>query len=98
MGSVVVTSGTTVPVAVTATELPRGGALEVVTGRVDRAAAAPAITTVRAGGGTHSLDLVPDSYVRAVVRDAAGLIVGLGNPLWVTRDAAAVPAARRMRV
>ena len=45
MGAVAVAGGRPVPVAVTATELPRGGALEVVTGRVDRAA--------RGAGGDH---------------------------------------------
>ena len=82
---------------VTATELPRDGALEVVTGRVDRAAPAPAVTSATARGGSHSLDLPAGSYVRAVVRDAAGRIVGVGNPLWVADEPPPpVPSARRL--
>jgi hypothetical protein len=96
MGSVVVTGGRPVPVTVTATDLPRGGALEVVTGRVDNAAPVPAVTAERAAGGSSSVDLPAGRYVRAVVRDAAGRIVGVGNPLWVTADGAGVPAARRL--
>jgi hypothetical protein len=94
MGAVAV--GTTVPVTVTATDLPRDGALEVVTGVVDRAAPVPAISTERAGGGTHSLDLPAGHYVRAVVRDAGGRIVGVGNPLWAAADPTGVPAPRRL--
>jgi hypothetical protein len=94
MGGVAVTGAAGVPVSVTATDLPRGGAVEVVTGRADRAAPVPAI----ARGTARSLDLAPGSYVRAVVRDAEGRIVGIGNPLWVL-DAdppGGVPAARRL--
>jgi hypothetical protein len=79
---------------VAATELPRGGVLEIVTGRVDRAAPAPAITTATARGGTHSVDLPVGSYLRAVVRDPSGRLVGVGNPLWATADPTGVPAAR----
>ncbi len=93
MGAVAATGGPAVPVTVTATGLPRGGALEVVTGRVDHAAPAPAVTTSRTRGGRHSLDLPAGSYVRAVVRDAAGRIVGVGNPFWTAADPAAEPAA-----
>jgi predicted metal-dependent phosphoesterase TrpH len=99
MGAVAVTDGGAVPVTVTATELPRGGALEVLTGRVDRAAPVPAVTVERTRGGTHSLDLPAGSYVRAVVRDAAGRIVGVGNPFWTAAaDPADVPTPRRLRL
>jgi len=94
LGAVAVAGGRPVPVTVTATELPRDGALEVVTGRVDRAAAEPAVTSTTARGGSHSIDLPAGSYARAVVRDAAGRIVGVGNPLWVTGEPAGVPPAR----
>ena len=94
MGAVAVADGRPVPVTVTATELPRGGALEVVTGRVDQAAPEPAVTAATARGGRHSLDLRAGSYVRAVVRDGAGRIVGVGNPLWVADEPAGVPPAR----
>lgn len=98
MGAVVATAGRSVPVTVTATELPRGGALEIVTGRADKAAPVPAVRAVTAAGGTHSADLAPGSYVRAVVRDATGRIVGVGNPTWVLRDHTAIPAERRLTV
>ncbi|HST67909.1 MAG TPA: hypothetical protein VLM05_22250 [Mycobacteriales bacterium] len=98
MGAVVATAARSVPVTVTATELPRGGALEVVTGRADRAAPVPAVSAVTATGGTHSADVATGSYVRAVVRDAAGRIVGVGNPTWVVREHAAVPTERQLTV
>lgn len=84
-------------VTVTATDLPKDGVLEVVTGRADRGGPRPAVDTVTARGGRHSVDLDPGRYVRAVVRDAAGRIVGVGNPLWVLPDdGTAVPVARRL--
>jgi hypothetical protein len=61
---------------------------------VDRAAAEPAVTSTTARGGSHSIDLPAGSYARAVVRDAGGRIVGVGNPLWVTDEPAGVPPAR----
>jgi hypothetical protein len=94
MGAVAVADGRAVPVTVAATGLPRGGALEVVTGRVDRAAPEPAVTSTTARGGSHSLELAAGNYVRAVIRDAGGRIVGVGNPLWVADEPAGVPSAR----
>jgi hypothetical protein len=94
MGAVAATGGRSVPVTVTATGLPRGGALEVVTGRVDNAAPAPDVGTERARGGAHSFDLPAGGYVRAVVRDATGRIVGVGNPFWASPEAA--PGPRRL--
>ena len=93
MGGVVV-GRDPVPVTVTATDLPAGATVEVVTGRADAAAPAPAVTS----GTARSFDLPPGSYVRAVVRDAAGRIVGLGNPLWAlpAEPPGGVPAARRL--
>ncbi len=98
MGTVVATGGRSVPVTVTATDLPKDGILEVVTGRADRRAPVPAIRAVRAVGGTHSADLAVGSYVRAVVRDATGRIVGVGNPTWCVPDHTAVPAERRLTI
>jgi len=96
MGGVAVAGRDPLPVTVTATDLPRDGAVEVVTGRADRAAPAPAV----ASDSARSLDLAPGHYVRAVVRDASGGIVGIGNPLWVLGDdpPGSVPAARRLRL
>lgn len=98
LGAVVATAGRTVPVTTTATDLPTGGTLEVVTGRADRAAPEPAIRAEPVRGGTHTADLAPGSYVRAVVRDARGRIVGVGNPTWVLRDHTGIPAERRLTV
>lgn len=98
LGAVVATGGRSVPVTVTATELPRGGTLEVVTGRADRAAPVPAIQTVPVPGGTRTADVAAGSYVRAVVRDATGRIVGVGNPTWVVRDHTAIPSERRLTI
>ena len=95
MGGVVV-SGSPVPVTVAVTDLPAGGTVQVVTGRADRAAPVPAVRT----GTARALDVPPGSYVRAVVRDAAGQLVGFGNPLWVlpAEPAGGVPDARRVRL
>jgi hypothetical protein len=97
MGGVVVTGQRTVPVTVTATDLPKGGSVEVVTGRTDRAAPAPAIESALVGG-EHSFDAPSGSYVRAMVRDAGGRIVGIGNPVWLLREDPpdGVPRARRL--
>jgi hypothetical protein len=56
----------------------------------------PAIRALRATGGTHSADLAPGSYVRAVVRDATGRIVGVGNPTWCVPEDTVVPLERRL--
>jgi hypothetical protein len=79
------------------TDLPKGGTVEVVTGRADRAAPTPAVQSC---AGTRSLDLPPGSYVRATVRDADGRLVGFGNPLWVlpAEPPSGVPAARRVEL
>jgi hypothetical protein len=98
LGAAVATGAQSVPVTVTATDLPRGGALEIVTGRADKAAPVPAVRSETAAGGTHTADLVPGRYVRAVVRDATGRIVGVGNPTWVLRDHTDIPAERQLRV
>ena len=97
MGGVVVTGQRTVPVTVTATDLPADGSVEIVTGRTDRAAPAPAIEST-VSRGEHSFDAPAGSYVRAMVRDAAGRIVGIGNPVWLLREdpPGGVPPARRL--
>lgn len=97
MGGVVVTDRRSVPVTVTATDLPKDGSVEIVTGRADRAAPAPA---TRSTVGGPSLDVPTGSYVRAVVRDATGRLVGIGNPLWLLAEdpPGGVPAARRLAV
>jgi len=94
MGGVLVTDLPTVPVTVAATDLPRGGTVELVTGRADRAAPAPAVETTVG----RARDVPAGSYVRAMVRDADGRLAGIGNPVWVLREdpPGGVPAARRL--
>lgn len=98
MGGVAVTRQRAVPVTVLATDLPKDGSLEIITGRADRAAAAPAVESTVARGGEHSFDVAPGNYVRAMVRDGSGRIVGVGNPVWLLREPppGGVPRARRL--
>ncbi|HEU4425064.1 MAG TPA: hypothetical protein VFR67_21250 [Pilimelia sp.] len=105
MGGVVVTGQRRVPLAVTATGLPAGGSLEIVTGRADRAAAEPAVTNAvvpaaRLPARGYEVDGAPGTYTRAMVRDRQGAIVGVGNPVWLLPgdDASGVPPARRLTV
>jgi hypothetical protein len=102
MGGVLV-GGAKVPMVVYATDVPAGGSLEIVTGPVDHAAAAPATTSrvVKASKVPPSgvaFDATPGTYVRAAVRDAGGAVVGAGNPCWLlpTEPAGGVPAPRRL--
>lgn len=98
-----------VEVAVTATALPGEGSLELVVGLCDRAGlsslqpvnssrAMPAdqVTGGRWSTGVRSRGGV---YVRAMVRTAAGTVVGFSNPVWILparlQDRVPVPAQRR---
>lgn len=107
MGGVLVTQATRVPVEVTLTDLPKDSTVEVLTGLADLAGlgdlrpvndlmTVPAIRAERRIG----LDLLPGTgrYVRAMVRDAAGAVVGFSNPLWVLPKTppGGVPAERRL--
>jgi hypothetical protein len=49
-----------------------------------------------AGFVNVSVDTSTPRYVRAVVRDAAGVAVALSNPVWLLRDLppGGIPAAR----
>lgn len=108
MGRVLVTADRRVAVDVLATELPGDGSLDVVVGQVDYAGpTVPAPATVlhriparQVRTGRHSIDVTPGNgaYLRAVVRDSAGVTVGYSNPLWLLPPAppVGVPAARRM--
>jgi hypothetical protein len=100
MGGVAVTGQRAVPVTVLATDLPKDGSLEIITGRADRAAAVPAVDSTVARGGEHSFDAATGSYVRAMVRDGEGRVVGVGNPVWLLRESppGGVPPARRLTI
>lgn len=101
MGSVSVSDLTTRSLMVTATDCPTGGTVEVVQGVVDYAgtAAPTPQTQVVASGGTGGplpVDTSQSSFVRCQVRDSAGAVVGLSNPVWLLREPppAGIPAAR----
>ena len=109
MGGVLFTGKRKVNVAVKATELPRGASVDLVIGKCDFAGvrALQPINRVRrlprrgfvAGVWRGQIDRRGGSYVRAVVRNAAGDIIGFSNPVWVLpphrRDDVRVPALRR---
>ncbi|MGI8533007.1 MAG: hypothetical protein ACR2KN_08385, partial [Geodermatophilaceae bacterium] len=108
MGGVLVTRDSRVPLTVSADELPADSTVDLVTGEVDFAGSGtpvPAISTVtipsrNVGQGRVELDFQPGAgrYLRAVVRDGAGTVVGFSNPVWVLPEAPAtdVPAQRRL--
>ena len=109
MGGVLLTRHDLVDLTITATALPAGGSLELVVGRCDRAglsALEPANRSrvVPAGqvtGGRWSTQVRRRSgvYVRAMVRTAAGAVVGFSNPVWVLparlKGRVPVPGQRR---
>ena len=108
MGGVLLTHRDDVAVAVTATALPGQGSLELVVGRCDRAGTSslePAnrsrvVPADRVTGGLWSTTVRPlgGVFVRAMVRSAAGAVVGFSNPVWVlpaqVHDTLPVPAQR----
>ncbi|HET8659637.1 MAG TPA: hypothetical protein VFM55_11630 [Micromonosporaceae bacterium] len=106
MGGALVTAYPRVEVTVLATDLPAGGALELLVGRADLAGAAPAVvrtTTVPARqvrGGSYRMSVEPGggAYLRAVVRSGDGGVAGVGNPLWLLRrdPPHGIPADRRL--
>jgi hypothetical protein len=93
MGGVLLTRHRRVSLQVTATRLPREGALELVVGQCDRAGAGqlqplntsravPASTVV---AGRWSTEVVREEgvYVRVMVRTSNGVVAGFSNPVWV---------------
>ncbi len=106
MGGVLVTQDASTPVDVTVSDLPAGGSLEVVVGRVDNAGAAdltPAVDRTRTPTRAlttsgRTVALTPGSYLRAAVRSADGTLVGFSNPVWVlgAEPATGIPAGRRL--
>lgn len=106
MGGVLVTRDPSTPVDVTVTDLPAGGSLEIVVGRVDDAGSAdltPAVERTRTPTAAlarsgRTVALTPGSSLRAEVRNADGTLVGFSNPVWVLGEepAGGVPARRRL--
>lgn len=101
MGGVLVTGQRRTSVQVQATDVPTGGSVDIVVGAVDNAGTAdlrPSISVQTAAVGSRTVDVAPGSYVRAVVRDRRGTVVGFSNPAWVLRTAppGGVPVGRRL--
>ncbi len=108
MGRVDKAGAATVPVRVTATELPADGSVEIIQGVVDRAGAKrpePAtesrkVPSAQVRAGVVELDVTRGEgrYLRAVVRTEAGEVAGFSNPVWLlqTGTDVDVPSARRV--
>jgi len=107
MGSVTVGGPASRTVALSASALPADGVVQLVVGAVDHAGEDPSSVVAETlpasaftGSGTVSwaLEAPTSCFVRAQVRNAAGRIVGIGNPVWLLQEEppAGVPEARRV--
>jgi hypothetical protein len=105
MGAVQVGGAASRNVQVYAGGLPSGSKVEVVTGVVDYAgndpktvvAATRTAAQIGASGLTSvSVDASSSVFVRAQVRSSAGAIIGIGNPVWLLREAppGGIPTSR----
>ena len=105
MGKASVSSRTTRDLAVFTTNLPAGSAVQIVRGPVDYTGNDPGtavIATIAAsafgsdGRVSRSIDTSGSCFVRAQVRNSAGAIVGVGNPVWLLRNPppGGIPARR----
>ena len=105
MGKVSVGTATNRALLGSAANLPAGSSVEIITGAVDYTGSDP-LTLLAAtlgapafgASGTAGVTLntsVP-CFVRAQVRNSAGTIIGIGNPIWLLHAAppAGIPAAR----
>jgi type V secretory pathway adhesin AidA len=97
MGSVSVSQLATRGLRVTATGVPQGGKLEIVQGAVDYAgpqepvATTQVITTLPDTAlATGTVDVAVEtrqsSFIRAQVRNSAGTVIALSNPVWLLRE------------
>ena len=93
MGGVLFASDDRLSVRVTASELPRDGSLELIVGACDRpglsdlrprtrSRTVPARDVVAGSWSTH-VSRGAGCYIRVMVRQANGAIVGFSNPVWV---------------
>jgi hypothetical protein len=105
MGQASVSSRTSRSLAVFAANLPSGSTVELVRGPVDYTGNDPGtsvISTIAASGFgsdgrvSRSIDTSTSCFMRAQVRNSAGAIVGVGNPVWLLRAAppGGIPADR----
>ncbi|GAB3858475.1 hypothetical protein GCM10027610_096410 [Dactylosporangium cerinum] len=95
MGAVLVGSAP-VAVDVSATKLPKGATLEIVTGKLGTGLQ-PSTSVVPVKTGSARTTVTPGSYVRSQVRLKDKTVAGVSNPLWLLAKAPAtpIPAARR---
>lgn len=108
MGSVSLSTLTSRQLTVQATGLPKDGSLQVLQGAVDYAGTADptpdteviaTYTPKRLASGqvTMPVDTSAESFVRTVVLNAKGVIVGASNPVWMLRNTPpnGIPAPRQ---
>ncbi|MGW0229452.1 hypothetical protein ACWDWO_14135 [Actinopolymorpha singaporensis] len=106
MGRVIRTTASSVPVDIVANNLPQDGTVQVVVGECDRSGQTiPSVTrhaypasAFASGPVTFRLERNNGRYLRVEVRDAAGILLGFGNPVWLLspHDDVNVPSARRL--
>jgi hypothetical protein len=105
MGKVEVTLRTSRALEIYAANLPKGSTVEVVQGPVDYAGNDPATKVVASLGAalfgasaTASIrfDTTHSTFVRVQVRNSAGVVIGVSNPVWTlkTKPLMGVPSAR----
>ena len=107
MGSVSVSSVNSRRLVATATEIPAGGALQVIRGTVDQAGTADLTANSRViatyaagdlGGGSvaTAIDTTRGCFVRTQVLNGGGKVIGLSNPVWLLRKTPrwGIPRAR----
>lgn len=107
MGGVHFTRKSTVQLTVTASDLPRHSAMEVVVGRCDLSGSISpdnrsiVVRRSEVSHGVWERGIRPHSgvYVRVMLRRGNGDVIGFSNPVWVLpdsrRDTVSVPRARR---
>jgi hypothetical protein len=109
MGSVSLSTLTSRQLTVYATGLPSGGSLQVLQGTVDYAGTAHPVpdtaviatytaAELASGQATMAVDTSSESFVRTVVADASGTIVGASNPAWLLQKTPpnGIPAPRQV--
>jgi hypothetical protein len=108
MGRVIQTSADSVPVEISAENLPEGATVQLVVGVCDRSGATtPSIEkhpypaeAFANGPLSYRFDRGAGRYLRLEAYDAAGVLLGIGNPLWLLSDTddVKVPQQRRLTV
>lgn len=107
MGAISVSTKNTRSLSIWATNLPSGGAVQVIGGPVDYAGAADPgtsiVKTIPASGFSGNVATLPvgtttSKFLRAQVLTSSGQLVGTSNPVWLLRSAppGGIPPARRV--